>query len=301
MKKADGAEWLWSSTNTVLSALERRSEPMASPALSTGEPKVAPPPAENQEQYIRVIVADSQAIFRAGLRKIFAVEDDVRVVGQAETFPQAVAAAKKFAAEILILESALAERPAEALQEILKEAPGLRVVVVTETPDQDVTLDLFRRGAHAVVSREISSELFVECLHKVAEGEPWLEVHAVKWVLEAYRTQGTRPPAARTKVQLTPKEALIVSCVTQGMKNKEIAARVGTTEQVVKNYLRKVYDKLGVADRLELALYCLNSKVLQDAKPASAAQAQATVEQPKSQQEQTSAAPETADSSKKLS
>jgi DNA-binding CsgD family transcriptional regulator len=63
-------------------------------------------------------------------------------------------------------------------------------------------------------------------------------------------------------VQLTPKETLIVSCVTQGMKNKEIALRVGTTEQVVKNYLRKVYDKLGVADRLELALYCLNSRIL---------------------------------------
>jgi len=67
-------------------------------------------------------------------------------------------------------------------------------------------------------------------------------------------------------VQLTPKEALIVSCVTQGMKNKEIALRVGTTEQVVKNYLRKVYDKLGVADRLELALYCLNHHVVDNTK-----------------------------------
>jgi DNA-binding NarL/FixJ family response regulator len=241
---------------------------MASPALSTGEPKVAPPPTENREQFIRVIVADSQAIFRAGLRKIFALEDDIRVVGQAETFEQAIAAARKFAAEILILEAALAERPTEAVQEIMKEAPGLRLVVVTEAPDQELTLDLFRRGAHSVVSREVDSELFVECLRKVAEGEPWLEPHAVKWVLEAYRTHGARPQTARTKVQLTPKEALIVSCVTQGMKNKEIAVRVGTTEQVVKNYLRKVYDKLGVADRLELALYCLNSKVLQDAKQA---------------------------------
>ena len=229
---------------------------------------MAPPPTENREQFIRVIVADSQAIFRAGLRKIFAVEDDIRVVGQAETFEQAVAAAKKFAAEILILEAALAERPIEGVQEILKEAPGLRVVVVTEMPDQDLTLDLFRRGAHSIVSREIDSELFVECLRKVSEGEPWLEPHAVKWVLEAYRTQSMRPHSGKTKVQLTPKEALIVSCVTQGMKNKEIATRVGTTEQVVKNYLRKVYDKLGVADRLELALYCLNSRVLQDAKPA---------------------------------
>ena len=227
---------------------------------------MAPPSAENREQFIRVIVADSQAMFRAGLRKIFAAEDDIRVVGQAETFEQTVSAIKKFAAEILIFEAALAEHPVKGLQEILKEAPDVRVVLVTETPDRELTLDLFRRGAHSIVSREVGSELFVECLRKVAEGEPWLEPHAVRWVLEAYRTQGTRTPSARTKVQLTPKEALIVSCVTQGMKNKEIAARVGTTEQVVKNYLRKVYDKLGVADRLELALYCLNSRVLQDAK-----------------------------------
>jgi two-component system nitrate/nitrite response regulator NarL len=83
----------------------------------------------------------------------------------------------------------------------------------------------------------------------------------VERVLQAYRSHTTRSASGRTKVQLTPKESLIVSCVTQGMKNKEIAVRVGTTEQVVKNYLRKVYDKLGVADRLELALYCLNNRV----------------------------------------
>jgi len=252
---------------------------MASPAMSTGEPRLAPPSMENREQFIRVIVADSQAIFRAGLRKIFAVEDDIRVVGQAETLQQAVAAAKKFSAEIVIFEAALAERPADAVQDILKQAAGLRVVVVTEMPDQELTLELLRRGAHAVVSREVDSELFVECLRKVATGEAWVEPHAMKWVLDAYRTQGTRPQTSRTKVQLTPKEALIVSCVTQGMKNKEIAQRVGTTEQVVKNYLRKVYDKLGVADRLELALYCLNSRVLQDAKQAAPAEPQSAAPQ----------------------
>src|SRR5260370_8556508 len=78
-------------------------KPMASAGLSTGEVTVAPPEMENREQFIRVIVADSQAIFRAGLRKIFAVEDDIRVVGQAETLPQAVAAAQTFHATILLL------------------------------------------------------------------------------------------------------------------------------------------------------------------------------------------------------
>lgn len=275
---------------------------MASAALSTGDPGVGPPQMENREQFIRVIVADSQAIFRAGLRKIFAVEDDIRVVGQAETLEQAITAAKKFSAEILIFEAALAEHPADAVQEILKQAQALRLVVVTETPEQDLTLDLFRRGAHAIVSREIDSDLFVDCLRKVAKGEPWLEPHAVRWVLDAYRTQGTRPQTSRTKVQLTPKEALIVSCVTQGMKNKEIAVRVGTTEQVVKNYLRKVYDKLGVADRLELALYCLNNRVLQDAKQAAPAdQAKPAAPPEPTQATEPAETPEATETPRKLS
>jgi DNA-binding NarL/FixJ family response regulator len=210
---------------------------------------------------IRVIVADTQAIFRAGLRKIFALEDDVRVVGQAESLEQTIAAIQKFSSDIVILEALLAPNPGDAVSDLLRQNANCRLVVVLQEPDQEMTLDLFRRGAHAVVSREIEPEMLVECLRKVAQGEPWLDSRAIGWVMQAYRTQGLRPAGSRPKVSLTPKESLIVSCVTQGMKNKEIALRVGTTEQVVKNYLRKVYDKLGVADRLELALYCLNHRV----------------------------------------
>ena len=267
------------------------------------ETRVGPPEMEQNEKLIRVIVADSQAIFRAGLRKIFAVEDDIRVVGQAETFDQALSAAKKFSAEILIFEAALAERPADAVQDLLKQAQSLRVIAVTETPEQELTLELFRRGALAIVSREIDSELFVECLRKVANGEPWLDPVATQWVLEAYRTQALRPQTSRTKLQLTPKETLIVGCVTQGMKNKEIAVRVGTTEQVVKNYLRKVYDKLGVADRLELALYCLNNRVLTETKEATGPQGQSAPSSPtqSSSKSTDSAALDAVESQNKLS
>src|ERR1700674_1084676 len=217
-------------------------------------------------QFVRVILADTQAIFRAGLRKVFALEDDIRVVGQAETLAQTQSAVAKFSADVLIFEAALTPNPVEAVANLLRETPRLLIVVVTPGADQDLTLDLFRRGAHGIVSREVEPELLVECLRKVVAGETWLDSQGVRWVMEAYRNQNNRPTGSRPKVQLTPKEMLIVSCVTQGMKNKEIALRVGTTEQVVKNYLRKVYDKLGVADRLELALYCLNHHVVDNTK-----------------------------------
>lgn len=217
-------------------------------------------------QFVRVILADTQAIFRAGLRKVFALEDDIRVVGQAETMAQTQSAAAKFSADVLIFEAALTPNPVDAVADLLRQNPQLRIVVVTPGADEELTLDLFRRGAHGIVSREVEPELLVECLRKVVAGETWLDSQGVRWVMEAYRNQGSRPAGSRPKVQLTPKETLIVSCVTQGMKNKEIALRVGTTEQVVKNYLRKVYDKLGVADRLELALYCLNHHVVDNTK-----------------------------------
>jgi DNA-binding NarL/FixJ family response regulator len=239
---------------------------MASTSVSVGENNGVP---ENggTGQFIRVILADTQAIFRAGLRKIFALEDDIRVVGQAETLPQTQSAVTKFSADVLIFEAALAPNSVEAVTELLRQAPQLKIVVVTPTSDEQLTLELFRRGAHGILSREVEPEILVDCLRKVAAGEPWLDSQGIHWVMEAYRGHNLRPSGARPKVQLTPKETLIVSCVTQGMKNKEIAVRVGTTEQVVKNYLRKVYDKLGVADRLELALYCLSHHVVDGVKP----------------------------------
>src|SRR5262252_7959908 len=228
-----------------------------------------------QGQFVRVIVADTQAIFRAGLRKIFALEDDIRVVGQSETLAQTQSAIARFSSDVLIFESALAPNPVEVVAEFLRQNPKLKVIVVTQGADEELTLDLFRRGAHGIVSREVEPELMVDCLRKVVSGDTWLDAQAIHWVMAAFRNQNTRSTGSRPKVQLTPKETLIVSCVTQGMKNKEIALRVGTTEQVVKNYLRKVYDKLGVADRLELALYCLNHRVVEGEKKAESATATA--------------------------
>src|ERR1700676_5429578 len=178
---------------------------MASTSVSVGENNGVP---ENggTGQFIRVILADTQAIFRAGLRKIFALEDDIRVVGQAETLPQTQSAVTKFSADVLIFESALAANPVEAVTELLRQAPHLKIVVVTPASDEQLTLDLFRRGAHGILSREVEPELLVECLRKVAAGEPWLENQAIHWVMGAYRVHNRALQVRDRKFNSRPKK-----------------------------------------------------------------------------------------------
>jgi two-component system nitrate/nitrite response regulator NarL len=102
----------------------------------------------------------------------------------------------------------------------------------------------------------------VRCVRRIATGETWIDNQAVNWVIDAYRAQAAALVSPRTQPRLSPKETAIITCITQGKRNKEIAFQLGTTEQVIKNYLRKIYDKLGVSDRLELALYCLHNKII---------------------------------------
>jgi DNA-binding NarL/FixJ family response regulator len=212
---------------------------------------------------IKIIIADSQAIYRVGTRKIFALEDDIRVVAQAETLGQLLAAVQKFPCDVILFEANITPNPQEGVSEVLKRLPESRIVVLTPEPDEDDTVEYFRRGIRGLINRAISPDLLVKCVRKVAAGETWIDNQSVNWVIEAYRQQAAQLMSPRPKARLSDKELIIISCVTQGMRNKEIAHEIGTTEQVVKNYLRKVYDKLGVSDRLELALYCIHHRLLQ--------------------------------------
>jgi DNA-binding NarL/FixJ family response regulator len=226
------------------------------------------PIPERSRDAIHVVVADSEAIFRVGIRKIFAVEDDIRVVSQAENVPQAVASVQKYPTDVLLFETAISNAPGEAISQILEKSPNTRIIVVGSDIGEHETCDFLRRGVTGILSRSVSPDLLVRCIRKVHAGETWLDNRGVNWVIDAYRAQAAQLMAPRNQPRLSEKELQIISGVTQGMKNKDIAQEIGTTEQVVKNYLRKVYDKLGVSDRLELALYCMHHRLLEKARGA---------------------------------
>jgi DNA-binding NarL/FixJ family response regulator len=217
---------------------------------------------ETEPKSIRIVIADSEAIFRVGMGKIFALEKDLEVIAQTETLSHTLAVVAETETDIILFEAGLSPTPAEAVSEVLRRVlPGGNVVVVAQRFTEEETVDYLRRGVRGILTRSVSPDLLVRCVRKVSAGETWLDNRGVNWLIEAYRTQAQHG-GGKQQLRLSEKEMLVISGVTQGLKNKDIALEVGTTEQVVKNYLRKIYDKLGVADRLELALYSMHRRLL---------------------------------------
>jgi len=210
---------------------------------------------------IRVILADSQAIYRVGMRKVFGPDSAVTVVAEADSLPALQEVVQRNPADVLLLEGAMITGTANAIPAVLRHAPQLKIIVQSASSDESHTVDLYRRGVRGIIPRSISPDLLIKCVRKIAAGETWIDNQSVNWVIEAYRSQASALTNPKNQPRLNQKEMLIIAGITQGKRNKEIAYQLGTTEQVVKNYLRKIYDKLGVSDRLELALYCLHHQL----------------------------------------
>ena len=247
-----------------------------SPPASSRQYSVEPEPVP-----VRIILADSEAIFRVGMARIFSVESDLDVVAQTDNLPQTLSVVAETPADVILFEAGLSATPAEAVSEVARRAlPGAKLILVTQRTGEQETVDYLRRGVRGILTRAVSPDLLVRCVRKVAAGETWLDKQGVNWVIQAYRSQALQGAAPKQQLRLSEKEMLIISGVTQGLKNKDIAREVGTTEQVVKNYLRKIYDKLQVTDRLELALYSMHHRLLDGYVPRPARAGRHVVEAP---------------------
>jgi DNA-binding NarL/FixJ family response regulator len=212
---------------------------------------------------LKIILADNQAIFRAGAAKVLAVEDDLRVVAQAESAEKLATALTSFRAGVVIFAEGLnCDLP--RLLEMAKKQKS-RLVIIAES--QENVPALMSQGLSGVIFRNVSGTALVDCVRKAARGETW-----VQDAQSGSENSEVDAVGARVVDRLTAKELKIVALIVQGYKNKEIAIKLGTTEQVIKNYLRNVYDKIGVSDRLELALFTIHHRILMQAATATGVQ-----------------------------
>jgi two-component system, NarL family, nitrate/nitrite response regulator NarL len=220
---------------------------------------------------IRIVVADDHPIFRDGLCKLLALEDDFEVVAQASDGRQVLEVIQQLEPDILLLDLKMPGLDGLATLQRLQAAKNkTRVIVLTASDDKNEFVQAMKLGTSGIVLKQTATELLIKSIRKVHAGEIWLDSHTTAAVIRQFVANDEAPaapapmPAAprdRERSPLSQREREIVALVAQGFKNKETAEKMFISEQTVKNHLHNIFDKLGVSDRLELALYAIHNNL----------------------------------------
>ena len=219
---------------------------------------------EYKPKRIRIVLADDHPIVRDGLRKLLTLEEDIEVVGEASDGREVVQVIQDTSPDILILDLRMPYMDGlatlQALQQLEKK---VKVIVLTASEDKNEFVQAMKLGCSGIVLKQTAPELIVKSIRKVNSGEIWLDSHTTAAVMRQFASPadmlaGGTPGKGRERSPLSQREREIVGLVAQGYKNREMAEKMFISEQTVKNHLHNIFDKLGVSDRLELALYAIH-------------------------------------------
>ncbi|MBT1073334.1 response regulator [Pelotalea chapellei] len=203
---------------------------------------------------ITLIIADDHPLVVAGLRNLFAQEEDFRVLAHCNDGSSTIQAVKEHQPDIVILDILM---PGKGGLEIVRELRELnlhpKIVLFTATISDELLLQAILLGVQGIVLKEMASHLLVQCIRKVYAGEQWLERRSANVALEKImrKESGSRRVAA----VLTPREIELVKLISLGSRNKEIAEKLCISVGTVKVHLHNIYEKLNVNGRLALLRY----------------------------------------------
>lgn len=211
---------------------------------------------------IRVLITDRQPIFRSGLNQLLSSQPGISVVGEAEDNAQALKMVDERKPTILILDSLLIElHGPDILQELQQKHKNTRVILLTPSEREQDSAGVFRTRTAGILPKQVSLAVLMQCIQKVDSGEPWVDTESAVPPGSQFSRSSPSRGQAKDHSPLSFREKQVVSLVSQGFRNKEIAERMFISEQTVKNHLHNIFDKLGVSDRLELALYAIHKNL----------------------------------------
>jgi DNA-binding NarL/FixJ family response regulator len=219
----------------------------------------AQPPGSGK---IRIAIADDHTIFRDGLRRLLTLEQDFEIVAEAQDGTEVMDILRDKEPDILLLDLKMPGLDGlSLLQRIQTQKIKTKIIVLTASDDEGEYVQAMRYGTSGIVLKQTATELLLKSIRKVYEGEIWLDSKTTAAVMRQFASPSDPGPRERDKPRLSNREREIVALVAQGFKNKEIAERMFISEQTVKNHLHNIFDKLGVSDRLELALYAIHRNI----------------------------------------
>jgi DNA-binding NarL/FixJ family response regulator len=209
---------------------------------------------------VRVVIADDDPIVRQAVKSVLNVSDEFTVVGEAEDGKIAAELVKKIDPDILLLDLLMPNLPGlEALRAITTAGSQVRTVLLCSAISAKQILEALQLGARGVVLKKKVAELFA-ALEAVMRGQYWIESQSVSNVVEVVQqlaTANSRPSQTQNRFGLTARETEIISFITQGCMNRDIASSLSITEETVKRHLTNIFNKVGMSNRLELALFAI--------------------------------------------
>jgi two-component system nitrate/nitrite response regulator NarL len=219
---------------------------------------------------IRVAIADAHPVVREGLRRLLHAEQEFHVVGQAEDGTAAVKLVKTRRPDILMLDAGIPGMSGmQVLRELAKAQTECRVILLNASIDRAQALEALRLGVRGLVTKNTTIALMIKCIRTVMTGQYWVGRESVSDLIGCLvprRPGGQAAPLAQ-QTELTHRELQIVAAVVAGYANKEIASRLSLSEHTVKHHLSSIFDKLGVTNRLEVALTAIKQKLVDDRDP----------------------------------
>jgi DNA-binding NarL/FixJ family response regulator len=223
---------------------------------------------------VRLVIADDHPVVRVGLRNMLVADGNFQVVAEARDGLEALTLVRRHEPDVLLLDLAMPNMPGmDALRELTSEITQTRTIVLTGLIDKRQILEALQLGARGVLLKDAAAEQLSACIKSVMQGQYWLDGRPVQNLVQVLRdlTARTTPPPRKT-YGLTSRELEVVTLITEGCTNKDIASTFGISEETVKRHLTNIFNKLGVGNRLELALFALNHDLL----PATTARPAAT-------------------------
>jgi two-component system, NarL family, nitrate/nitrite response regulator NarL len=212
---------------------------------------------------IRVLIADGHTLFRDGLRKLIQAEEGFEVVGDVAEGDMVVALARQAQADIILLSLTMPRLEGmEILRDLTAAEIPARTLLLVEATDREQVVRALKLGAYGIVTKDSTTNRLFDSIRCVMAGQYWIGRESVSDLVRALRafSPAEGPPKFR-EFGLTPRELEIVTLVVAGYSNPEIAQRCTISEQTVKHHMSNIFDKLGVSNRLELALFAVNHRL----------------------------------------
>jgi DNA-binding NarL/FixJ family response regulator len=219
----------------------------------------------SDDETIRVLIADDQALFRRGLNVVLGTEELIQVVAEAENGEEAVARAEELAPDVVLMDVRMPRiNGIEAARRIRDISPTTKILMLTVSDEEDDLYEAIKAGANGYLLKEISVEEVAEAIRAVVQGQSLISPSMASKLLNEFTTLAKKAEERQQypAPALTSRELEVLKLVAKGMSNREIADELYISDNTVKNHIRNILEKLHLHSRMEAVIYAVRERLL---------------------------------------